>query len=177
MSAETLAFADGFDCVFTSRAELKRLLGQHVPLLMFTDSAGLFDTITHHSRTSEGRLMLDIYAARESYRNREMDNIVLIRSQHNVADSMTKLSCNEARINVLRTHRMDHSVVQFVLDPTAPSPRQELTRSFTNNVFLLAFSSDQYMAALFLLFFCSDIRSYQGRDSEIPGFSFYYHLL
>jgi hypothetical protein len=99
MSAETLASADGFDCAFTLRAELNLLLRQHIPLLMFTDSAGLFDTITRHSRTSDGRLMLDIYAVRESYRNREMDKIALIRSQHNVADAMTKISGNESLIN------------------------------------------------------------------------------
>jgi hypothetical protein len=125
MSAETLPFADGYDCAFTLRAELNRLLGQHIPLLMFTDSPPFFDTITRHSRTSEGRLMLDIYAARKSYRNREMDNLVLIRSQHNVADAMTKISGNESLINVLQTHRVDDPVVQFVLDPTAPSLRQQ----------------------------------------------------
>jgi hypothetical protein len=68
--------------------ELRNLTGRHVPLLMLTDSAGVFDAITRHRRTTEGRLMLDIYAAREAYKNREIDNIALIRTQYNVADAM-----------------------------------------------------------------------------------------
>jgi hypothetical protein len=121
MAAETLAFADGFDCAFTLREELKRLLGKHVPMLMLTDSAGLFDAITRHNRTSEGRLMLDIYAARESYRNREMDNIALIRSQHNIADAMTKVRGNSALLDLLRAHRIEHPVARYVLNPEARS--------------------------------------------------------
>jgi hypothetical protein len=119
MSAETLAFADGFDRAFTLRAELKRLTGKHIPLLMLTDSAGLFDAITRHRQTTEGRLMIDIYAAREAYRKREMDNIALIRSQHNVADALTKVPGNGALLAVLKQHSVDHPVEQYVLDPRA----------------------------------------------------------
>jgi hypothetical protein len=117
MAAETLAFADGFDCGFVLREELKRMLGQHIPLLMLTDSAALFDAITRRKRTSEGRLMLDIYAAGEAYRRGEMDNIALIRTQYNIADAMTKTQGNDALLRVLQTHRIDHPVVQYVLQP------------------------------------------------------------
>jgi hypothetical protein len=117
MSAETLAFADGFDSAFTIREELRKLMGRHTPLLMFTDSAGVFDAITRHRRTTEGRLMIDIYAAREAYRNREIDNIALIRTQYNVADAMKKVPGSSALLNALRTHRIDHPVVQYVLNP------------------------------------------------------------
>jgi hypothetical protein len=82
---------------------------------MLTDSATLFDAITRHRRTSEGRLMLDIYAAREAYRNREMDNICLIRSEYNVADAMTKAPGNSALLKTIQTHFIYHPVVQYVI--------------------------------------------------------------
>jgi hypothetical protein len=93
------------------------LVGRHVPLLMLTDSAGLFDFITRGKRTTEGRLMLDLCAAREAYKNREIDNIALIRSEHNVADAMTKVSGNEALLKMLKSHRLNHAVVQHVVAP------------------------------------------------------------
>jgi hypothetical protein len=86
MAAEVLAFADAYDSAFTIRDEITRLLGKNIPLLMYTDSAVLFDAITRHKRTSEGRLMLEIHAARESHRRRKMQIIALIRTQYNSAD-------------------------------------------------------------------------------------------
>jgi hypothetical protein len=121
MAAETLAFGDAFDAAFTLRHDMNLLVGRHVPLLLLTDSAGLFNSITRGKRTTEGRLMLDLYAAREAYKNRELDNIALIRSEHNVADAMKKVSGNEALLKVLKSHKVNHPVVQYVVSPETQS--------------------------------------------------------
>jgi hypothetical protein len=117
MAAETLAFEDAFDAAFTLRHDLSVLMGRHIPIFMFTDSARLFDSITSIKRTTECRLMLDIYAAREAYKKREIDNIALIRSQYNIADAMTKVKGNGALLNALETHKLAHPVVKYVFSP------------------------------------------------------------
>jgi hypothetical protein len=128
MAAETLAFGDAFDAAFTIREELSALVGHRVPMLMLTDSAGLFDSMTRYKRTTEGRLKLDICAAREAYKRGDLHNIALIRTQYNVADAMTKVPGNNALLNLLMTHKIDHPVVQYVMDARANNDKHSLLR-------------------------------------------------
>jgi hypothetical protein len=64
MDAETLALGDAFDAAFTLRQDLSLIVGHRVPIHMFTDSAGLCDSVTSGRRTSEGRSMIDLYGTR-----------------------------------------------------------------------------------------------------------------
>jgi hypothetical protein len=86
------------------------------------DSASLFDAITRQKRTSEGRLKIDMYAAREAYRRHDLDNIALIKSEFNLTDALTKVPGNSALLDALRTHRISHPVAQYVLAPNCLSP-------------------------------------------------------
>jgi hypothetical protein len=88
-------FAAGFDASFTLRHQLSELLGREIRL-MLTDSKSPFDIIITQKRTTEHRLMIDIFAARQVHRRREIDNIGLIRSEFNLADDLTKLLGNGA---------------------------------------------------------------------------------
>jgi hypothetical protein len=56
MAAEISAFGNAFDVSFTLREEESALVGHRIPMLMLTDSAGLFDSMTRYKRTTEGRL-------------------------------------------------------------------------------------------------------------------------
>jgi hypothetical protein len=58
MAAETIAFADRFDTVFSLRHEIQRMMNMTVPILMLTDSSGLFEVLTKARRTAEKRLRL-----------------------------------------------------------------------------------------------------------------------
>jgi hypothetical protein len=115
MAAETLAFSGGFDAAYLVRHQLKELLRIHVPLHIYTDSQSLFDIMVSERRTKEGRLMIDIHAARQAYRRREIDNIGLIASENNPADALTKLNANGALENLLRTHKLCHPVRNFIV--------------------------------------------------------------
>jgi hypothetical protein len=115
-AAETLAFAAAFDGSFIFRHDLARMLGRHIPLLMLTDSEALFKTLTKTRYTSERRLLVDIAAARQAYQMKEISNIGLIASSDNVADGLTKLSSNPALYRALTTEKLDHPVLQWVME-------------------------------------------------------------
>ena len=59
---------------------------------MITDSKLLVDVITGNNYTTEKRLMVDIASIREAYNDHIISNIALIRSEHNAADAMTKVT-------------------------------------------------------------------------------------
>lgn len=115
MTAEALAFAAGFDAAHALRHQLAELFGKSIPLWMFTDSLTLFKTLTTCKRTTEGRLMIDIYAARESFRRREIDNIGFIRTAYNPADDLTKLHGNGALMQFLRSGILNHPIADCIV--------------------------------------------------------------
>jgi hypothetical protein len=92
-------------------------LGKTLPLLILTDSKPLFDVMVCSKYTTEKRLMIDISAAREGFNRHDITNICLISSEDNIADSMTKLSSNNALHRLLLHHTLDHKILQYVVDP------------------------------------------------------------
>jgi hypothetical protein len=56
-----------FDAAFTVRDQLERVLKRKVPITMYTDSKSLYDVLTSNRTTTEGRLMIDLAATRQSY--------------------------------------------------------------------------------------------------------------
>ena len=115
MAGETIAFTTGFDHAFLIKHDLQRLLGIHIPLYIFIDSKALFDVFTKFKHTCEHRLMIDIESAREAYKEYEIENIGLIKSEYNPADSLTKINGNGALMKLLITHKIDHPVEQYVI--------------------------------------------------------------
>lgn len=85
-----------FDVAATLSLELGALYKRKVPLHLFTESKSLFDVISKGSRTSEKRLMLDIAAAREGFRDKLIFDIGFVRSNINLADRLTKLMKQES---------------------------------------------------------------------------------
>jgi hypothetical protein len=115
LGGEVLAFADAFDYAFTLRHDLEHMLGRSIPLSMLTDSKSLFDVISKSSTTLERRLMIDIAVSREAYNTQELSDIGLVRSEYNPADAFTKAGNCRILDNILRTGRLDHPVVQWVI--------------------------------------------------------------
>ena len=106
-----MAFAEAFDAAFILKTDLQEVLYQPVPLDMLTDSKSLFDVITKNSSTTEKRLMIDIASARESYGRLEISNIGLVRSEHNIADAMTKPKKCAALNYVVTDGKLAHPIV------------------------------------------------------------------
>jgi hypothetical protein len=55
-----------FDIRFRLRSQLSAMLGKDILLLKMTDSKSLFDIMKTQKRTTDGRLMVDVLAARQS---------------------------------------------------------------------------------------------------------------
>ena len=83
--------------------------------LNLTDSKSLFDIIRKGSHTNEKRLMLDLYAAREGYKSRDISNIGFIRSQYNTADSLTKPMKKETLRELMPTAKLNTNVEQWII--------------------------------------------------------------
>lgn len=64
-----MAFSEIFDVAATLGAELDFILGHKAPVQLLKDSKSFFDVISKGSRTSQKRLILDIAAAREGFRD------------------------------------------------------------------------------------------------------------
>jgi hypothetical protein len=82
---------------------------------MMTDSKSLFDITTTQKRTIEGRLMVDVFAARQSFKRGEIDTIALIRSEFNLADDLTKLKWIGALLRAMRSCIIQHPIVDFIV--------------------------------------------------------------
>ncbi len=115
MAAEVIAFSDAFDVGYTLATELSSLLGRKVPLILLTDSKSLFDVISKGSRTSEKRMMLDIAAARERYRRRDIFNIGFVRSSKNLVYGLTKPMNQASFLSVLRSRKLSIEPDQWII--------------------------------------------------------------
>jgi hypothetical protein len=82
---------------------------------MMTDSKSLFDIMTTQKRTTEGRLMIDVFSARQSFKRGEIDDIALIRSEFNLADHLTTLKGNGALLRAVRSCRIQPPIVDFIV--------------------------------------------------------------
>ncbi|CDF36525.1 unnamed protein product [Chondrus crispus] len=103
LGGEVYAFASGFDRAFILRHDLETIFKVKIPLHMLTDSLQMFDVITKGSSTTEKRLMIDIASARECYNRQEISHVVLVSSEHNIADGLTKETPNNALENLMNS--------------------------------------------------------------------------
>lgn len=123
MAGEVYAFTDAFDAAYIIKHDLELIYRQHLPLIMLTDSKQMFDVVTRASHTTEKRLMIYVAAAREAYQRNEIFNVGLVKSEHNVADGLTKLGPCAALDTVLRTGKDTNPVQQWIIRSPVSSER------------------------------------------------------
>jgi hypothetical protein len=85
---------------------------------VFKESGPTFDDgfVVRARYTTEERLMVDLAAARQGFRKRDITNVCLIRSEHNVADTMTKFSANSSLLQLIKSHFINHPIELYVLE-------------------------------------------------------------
>ena len=96
MAGETIALAEAFAQAFILKHDLHRITGRYFPLLMLIESKILFDVVTRNWYTTEARLIVDIAAVCEAYKNKTISNLGWIKREYNAADSLTKIKGNNA---------------------------------------------------------------------------------
>lgn len=131
LGGETHAFVDSFDAAFSIRHDLQKMANINIPLKMVTDSDSLFKVIVQSSTTTERRLMIDIEASREAYRERKIDNMGWIRSDGNLADGLTKINKTDLIQQVMRTGRLGRIADQWVIRPRVETSNSTETRHDT----------------------------------------------
>jgi Reverse transcriptase (RNA-dependent DNA polymerase) len=114
LGGEVMAFADGVDMAVMLKHDIERMLDRTIPIQVFTDSLSLFDVITRSTTTVEKRLMIDIAAAKEAYKEGTLDTIGFIRTRFNPADAFTKIGRCQALEDILTKGEIDHPIEQWV---------------------------------------------------------------
>ena len=102
LGAEVYAFTDAFDCAFSFKHDLQKMLNKEIPLRMFTDSKCFFDVITKNSTMSEKRLLIDVQVARQAYERMEITEVGLITTDTNPADSFTKITKSYTLTSIIK---------------------------------------------------------------------------
>lgn len=119
LSGETHAFVDAFDSSFTLRHDLSNITKSKIPLSVITYWQSLFKLIILSSTTTEKRLMIDLQACREAYREGELDDAVYgvgwVKSENNIADDLTKLNKVDLIQKVMRTGTLPTIADQWVV--------------------------------------------------------------
>lgn len=115
MAGEVIAFSDLFDVATTLASELELILSHKVPVQLFTDIKSLFDVISKGSRTSEKRMMLDIAAAREGFKNKTISDIGFVRSSKNIADGLTKHMSQAVLRQIIDSSMLDIQPEQWIV--------------------------------------------------------------
>jgi hypothetical protein len=114
LGSETMALADAFDFAFSIRHDLQNKTQLQIPINILIDSLYLFDVLTKASTTSEKRLMIDLTAAKEAYKRREIDTIGFIRTKYYPADVFTKVTKCKILNEILLTSFLNHPVERWV---------------------------------------------------------------
>jgi hypothetical protein len=115
MTAETMAFADTFDAPVSLKSDLASILVKTLPLLILTDSKPLFEFMACSKYTKEKRLMIYISAAREGFNRHDITKIRPISSEDKIAESMTKISSNNALHHLLLHYTISRNILQYVV--------------------------------------------------------------
>jgi hypothetical protein len=108
--SETMALADAFDTASPLKYDIEMITSYKIP----TDSLSLFDVITKALTTAEKRLMIDLSVLKQAYDRREVENIGFVRTEHNPADMLTKVTRCTILHNILCSGQIHHPVEQWV---------------------------------------------------------------
>jgi hypothetical protein len=108
LASEIYGMVNGFDAAWVLKHTLatitQRLNLPAIKLVLCTDSYSLYQCLVQLGTTTEKRLMIDLMALRQSYEEREIDEIRWIAGGDNPADAMTKRSPNQALEELVSTN-------------------------------------------------------------------------
>lgn len=110
LGAEKFGMADACDSSIILKHEIKKIKGESIKINIITDSETLFDDIILNTSTIERRLMIDIKAAREAYNEVIINDLIWIRMDYNLADTMKKSKVLPQLVAVMKTGKTKYEV-------------------------------------------------------------------
>lgn len=104
MASDSFSMVHGFDVSSTLRLALNDFLGLIVPLHVYTDSMSLYDCLTKTNRTTEKRLLVDLFMLRQSYERSEIRDGFWIPTAQNPAYAFTKANSGSTLRDAIDTN-------------------------------------------------------------------------
>ena len=95
LASELYTLSLGFDVAATMKSTLDSIFsgtsqGEGIPLTMCVDSKSLYKCLVKLGTTQEKRLIMNLLCLRQSYKRREITEILWIKGDKNLADTITK---------------------------------------------------------------------------------------
>lgn len=125
LASELFAAVHAFDVASTLRVTLNNIFDRSIPLVLYTDSKSLFDSIVGMNSTTEKRLLIDLSLLRERYELRELTEVVWIPSEENPADALTKENASPALMSLLQKNKISVNAKVWVDRPTKYSQKRK----------------------------------------------------
>lgn len=107
----------GFVLAVSISQVLQELGFQPIPIVIYTDLYLLYKCLVKLGITKEKRLMIDIMALRESYENREIQEVRWINRRDNLVDSLIKKTPNTSLTAFVDNNAIDIRVEGWVNRP------------------------------------------------------------
>lgn len=79
------------------------MFSKGIPITILTDSESLLKIMVKSTTTTKKRLIIDIRAAKEAFKNSEISSIGRIRSEENAADGLTKQKKCDAQESIMES--------------------------------------------------------------------------
>ena len=128
---------NGFDTAAALKVLLDQLepnagvnnsLKSAVPMVIYTDSQSLYDSLVSLNTTTEKRLLIDLHLLRQAYERREIAEVRWIPTEQNSADALTKEKPTPAMVQLLQgTLRLTPNA--WVERPEPPSWAREKSQA------------------------------------------------
>lgn len=98
-----------------SKQDLKLIKTSYIPLIMVIYSLSLFVIVTKDSSTTEKRLNINLKKVQDSYNNSEVQDIAYTRSEHIIADALTKVKKESFPSESIEKSPLDHLIQQYII--------------------------------------------------------------
>ena len=109
LTAETLAINDGIDAAIQIQVLLKETFQSDIPIYVFTNNKSLHDSMNSNKYVQNKRLRIEMNAVKETVANKEIQKMIWINNDHQLADCLTKNGVNsKSLINVI-----NHGVIKI----------------------------------------------------------------
>ena len=108
LASELYRMVNGFDIGAAMKKTIENITKiDNLLLLLCTDSKSLYKCLVKLGMTHEKRLMVDIMCLRQSYKRREITEVIWIDGDSNPADAMTKSRPCQALRDLIDSNRID----------------------------------------------------------------------